>query len=82
MSCPTCKGYRWFDDRGFLATGQPAFSFDPCPTCNPKGELEMYGNEPGDPGYRPQEDHRFKMVLRDSPPDSPSPPEPPSGTPR
>lgn len=62
-SCQTCKGYRWFDDRGFVASGQPAFDFTPCPTCNPKGEREMWGNEPGDPGYKPREDHRFLTTL-------------------
>jgi hypothetical protein len=63
VSCPTCKGYRWFDDRGFLATGQPAFSFIPCSECNPDGLREMWGNEPGDSGYKPEADHRAQVVL-------------------
>lgn len=65
--CPTCKGYRWFDDRGFIATGQPAFSFEPCPDCNPRGEREMWPNEPGDEGYKAAEDHRAQVVLHKPP---------------
>lgn len=67
MTCPTCKGYRWFDDRGFLAVGQPAFTFHPCKDCNPNGEREMFPNEPGDKGYKLEEDHRLRVVL-DKPP--------------
>lgn len=63
--CPLCKGYRWFDDRGYPASGQPAFSFDPCPDCNPQGDREMWGNEPGDPGYKPGPDHRFRVLMAD-----------------
>lgn len=71
MSCPECKGYRWFDDRGFCASGQPAFSFHPCKTCNPDGTREMWGNEPGDPGYVPEQDHRAQVVLHRPPIEDP-----------
>jgi hypothetical protein len=64
-TCLTCGGYRWFDDMGFRASGQPAFSFTPCPDCNPEGERQMWGNEFGDPGYKPGPDHRFRVLMAD-----------------
>lgn len=72
MACSTCKGYRWFDDRGFVACGQPAFSFTPCSECNPKGDREMWGNEIGDDSYVPhKDDHRMQVILNRPPLDDP-----------
>lgn len=82
MACEPCKGYRWFDDRGYPAMGQVAFSFHPCSTCNPKGELEMWGGEIGDPTYKPDKDHRLKAVLKGAEQGSPAPHEPSSESPK
>lgn len=62
--------------------GQVAFSFHPCKDCNPKGELEKWGGESGDPSYKPDKDHRFKVVLTDAVPGSPAPPSPSIGNPK
>jgi hypothetical protein len=37
-ACPKCRGFQFFDDRGFLLTGQPFFSKTPCPECNGSGQ--------------------------------------------
>lgn len=56
--------------------GQVAFMFHPCKDCNPGGKLEMWGGEVGDPTYKPADDHRFKVVLKDTETENPGPLEP------
>ena len=53
--CPTCHGYRWFDDRGFVIQDQPFLTCEPCADCNLGGYKKLWGGEPGDPGYAPPE---------------------------
>lgn len=36
-ACPKCRGFKAYDDRGFLCTGQPYFTSTPCPTCKGTG---------------------------------------------
>lgn len=36
-ACPTCRGFRVFDDRGFLFKGQPCFSTKDCDECAGEG---------------------------------------------
>jgi hypothetical protein len=57
VDCPKCGGYRWFDDRGFAASGQPAFQFHPCTECNPKGELDFVreGENDGETGVETED---------------------------
>lgn len=50
--CTTCNGYRWIDDRGSPCCGQPFFSAEPCADCNAEGAKQLWGQEPGDPGYK------------------------------
>lgn len=51
-NCAKCLGYRWRDDRGYLCTGQPFFSAEPCTECNTEGKKGFVGQEPGDPTYK------------------------------
>lgn len=40
-ACSVCRGFRRYDDRGFLYTGTwPALSFTPCTFCEGEGTKE------------------------------------------
>lgn len=36
-ACPTCRGFRRFDDRGFVVVNQPFLSATDCGECGGKG---------------------------------------------
>ena len=36
-ACTECRGFQWFDDRGFLCTGQPFLTKTRCPACGANG---------------------------------------------
>ena len=36
-ACAKCRGFRQYDDRGFLCTGQPFLTATDCPDCKGSG---------------------------------------------
>jgi DnaJ-class molecular chaperone len=44
-ACEKCRGFRAFDERGFLLVNQPFLFSTPCPTCNGDGTRSAKATE-------------------------------------